>query len=88
MADAADARLLPSWMVTHAFEGVPDGAKDLRVDLLSVPADQLAGFVWGLPTPASKPLRRGWATDRTGSGRGRKRCTSGPVQVVIRPPAS
>jgi acetyl esterase len=44
----ADARPLNravvSWMAMHAFQGVPEGAKDPRVDLLSLPADQLAGF--------------------------------------------
>ncbi len=48
MDDAADARPLNrpllSWMAMHAFEGVPEGVKDLRVDLLSIPAVQLAGL--------------------------------------------
>ncbi len=48
MADAADARPLNrpllSWMALHAFDGVPDGAGDPRVDLLSVPVEQLAGL--------------------------------------------
>jgi acetyl esterase/lipase len=46
MEDAADARPLDrpllSWMAMHAFEGVPDGVKDPRVDLLSVPPAELA----------------------------------------------
>ena len=45
MADAADARPLNrplvSWMAMHAFKGVPDGALDPRVDLLSIPTEQL-----------------------------------------------
>jgi acetyl esterase len=48
MADAADGRPLNrpllSWMAMHAFEGVPDAAADPRVDLLSVPAERLAGL--------------------------------------------
>jgi acetyl esterase/lipase len=48
MEDAADARPLNrpqlSWMAMHAFHGVPDAATDSRVDLLSVPAEQLAGL--------------------------------------------
>jgi acetyl esterase len=48
MADAADARPLNrpllSWMAMHAFRGVPDAAQDPRVDLLSVPAEELAGL--------------------------------------------
>lgn len=48
MEDAADARPLNrpllSWMAMHAFEGVPGGAQDPRVDLLSVPAAELAGL--------------------------------------------
>lgn len=48
MTDAADARPLNrpllSWMAMHAFAGVPDGATDPRVDLLSVPGDELAGM--------------------------------------------
>ncbi|MGH3792790.1 MAG: alpha/beta hydrolase [Pseudonocardiaceae bacterium] len=51
MSDAADARPLNrpllSWMAMHAFEGVPEAATDPRVDLLSVPAEQLA---WMPPT--------------------------------------
>lgn len=47
MVDAADARPLNrpllSWMAMHAFRGVPDAASDPRVDLLSVPTEQLAG---------------------------------------------
>ncbi len=46
MVDAADARPLNrpllSWMAMHAFEGVPEAAADPRVDLLSVPPEQLA----------------------------------------------
>jgi acetyl esterase/lipase len=46
MDDAADGRplnrALLSWMAMHAFEGRPDAAKDPRVDLLGVPAEQLA----------------------------------------------
>lgn len=48
MVDAADARPLNrpllSWMAMHAFRGVPEAAKDPRVDLLGVPSDQLAGL--------------------------------------------
>ncbi|MEV0731634.1 alpha/beta hydrolase fold domain-containing protein [Polymorphospora sp. NPDC050346] len=48
MTDAADARPLNrpllSWMAMHAFEGVPDGARDPRVDLLSLDATQLKGL--------------------------------------------
>ncbi|BCJ70237.1 alpha/beta hydrolase fold domain-containing protein [Polymorphospora rubra] len=48
MTDAADARPLNrpllSWMAMYAFEGVPDGAKDPRVDLLSLDATQLTGL--------------------------------------------
>ncbi|MCX6464173.1 MAG: alpha/beta hydrolase fold domain-containing protein [Pseudonocardiales bacterium] len=48
MVDAADARPLNrpllSWMAMHAFRGVPEAAKDQRVDLLAVPADRLAGL--------------------------------------------
>ncbi|WP_219419169.1 alpha/beta hydrolase fold domain-containing protein [Pseudonocardia nigra] len=48
MVDAADARPLNrpllSWMAMHAFEGVADRATDPRVDLLSVPAEPLAGM--------------------------------------------
>lgn len=48
MSDAADARPLTrpllSWMAMHAFDGVPGAATDPRVDLLSVPTDQLAGM--------------------------------------------
>ena len=48
MTDAADARPLNrpllSWMAMHAFAGVPGGATDPRVDLLSVPGDELAGM--------------------------------------------
>lgn len=48
MTDAADARPLNrpllSWMAMHAFDGVPDAAADPRVDLLSVPAEHLAGM--------------------------------------------
>lgn len=48
MEDAADARPLNrpllSWMAMHAFQGVPEGAKDPRVDLLSVSAAELAGL--------------------------------------------
>jgi acetyl esterase/lipase len=46
MEDAADGRPLDrpllSWMAMHAFQGAPDGAKDPRVDLLSVPPAELA----------------------------------------------
>lgn len=49
MADGADARPLTrpllSWMAMHAFEGVPEKARDPRVDLLSLSSAQL----WGLP---------------------------------------
>lgn len=45
MADAADARPLNrpllSWTAMHAFKGVPDAALDPRVDLLSIPTEQL-----------------------------------------------
>ncbi|MGQ5262516.1 alpha/beta hydrolase fold domain-containing protein [Micromonospora sp. ZYX-F-536] len=45
MTDAADARPLNrpllSWMAMHAFAGVPEGAQDPRVDLLSLDAAQL-----------------------------------------------
>lgn len=45
MSDAADARPLNrpllSWMAMHAFKGVPDGALDPRVDLLSISTEQL-----------------------------------------------
>ena len=48
MADAADARplnrALLSWMAMHAFEGVPDAAKDPRIDLLGLPAETLAAM--------------------------------------------
>ncbi|MGH3720300.1 MAG: alpha/beta hydrolase fold domain-containing protein [Pseudonocardiaceae bacterium] len=48
MSDAADARPLNrpllSWMAMYAFEGVPEAATDPRVDLLSVPIEQLAGM--------------------------------------------
>lgn len=48
MADAADARPLNrpllSWMAMYAFEGVPGGAKDPRVDLLSLSSQQLSGL--------------------------------------------
>ncbi|GAA0808546.1 alpha/beta hydrolase fold domain-containing protein [Spirilliplanes yamanashiensis] len=48
MADAADARPLTrpllSWMAMHAFDGVPGAVRDPRVDLLSIPADELAGL--------------------------------------------
>lgn len=48
MSDAADARPLNrpllSWMAMYAFEGVPGAATDPRVNLLSVPAEQLAGM--------------------------------------------
>ncbi|MCU1601791.1 MAG: putative Alpha/beta hydrolase fold-3 domain protein (modular protein) [Frankiales bacterium] len=59
---AADARPLNrptvSWMALHAFEGVPGGAKDPWVDLLSVPGDQLAGFPPTLVLTAERdPLR-------------------------------
>jgi acetyl esterase/lipase len=46
MDDAADGRPLNrpllSWMAMHAFQGVPEGAKDPRVDLLGWSAEQLA----------------------------------------------
>ncbi|RBY95372.1 alpha/beta hydrolase [Blastococcus sp. TF02-8] len=46
MDDAADGRplnrALLSWMAMHAFQGVPDGAKDPRVDLLGWSREQLA----------------------------------------------
>ncbi|RZS80001.1 acetyl esterase/lipase [Motilibacter rhizosphaerae] len=45
MEDAADGRPLNrpllSWMAMHAFEGVPEGAKDPRIDLLSWPQETL-----------------------------------------------
>ena len=45
MEDAADARPLTrpllSWMAMHAFEGVPEGAQDPRVDLLGWSPEQL-----------------------------------------------
>jgi acetyl esterase len=48
MAEEADARPLNrpllSWMAMHAFDGVPAAATDARVDLLSVPVDQLRGM--------------------------------------------
>lgn len=48
MADAADARPLNrpllSWMAMHAFRGVPEAAKDPRVDLLGLQSDELAGL--------------------------------------------
>lgn len=48
MSDAADARPvnrpLVSWMAMHAFQGVPGAANDPRVDLLSVPIEQLTGM--------------------------------------------
>jgi len=48
MADAADARPLNrpllSWMAMHAFDGVPAAVTDPRVDLLSVPPEQLSGM--------------------------------------------
>lgn len=48
MADCADARplnrALLSWMAMHAFHGVPDAAKDPRIDLLGLTAAQLAGL--------------------------------------------
>jgi acetyl esterase len=48
MTDAADGRPLNrpllSWMAMHAFEGVPEGAKDPRVDLLDWTPEQRAGM--------------------------------------------
>ncbi|MGQ0843083.1 MAG: alpha/beta hydrolase fold domain-containing protein [Sporichthyaceae bacterium] len=48
MADAADARPLNrpllSWMAMHAFKGVPNAALDPRVNLLSIPQQQLASM--------------------------------------------
>ena len=48
MTDAADARPLNrpllSWMAMHAFEGVPEGATDPRVDLLGWSAEQLTAM--------------------------------------------
>jgi len=46
MEDAADGRPLNrpllSWMALHAFAGKPDAATDPRIDLLGLPAEQLA----------------------------------------------
>jgi len=46
MEDAADGRPLNrpllSWMALHAFAGKPDAAKDRRIDLLGLSAEQLA----------------------------------------------
>lgn len=48
MIDAADARPLNrpllSWMAMHAFDGIPGAARDARVDLLSLTAEQLTGL--------------------------------------------
>ena len=62
MDDAADARPLNrpllSWMAMHAFEGVPDGAQDRRVALLSLGPERLAGMPPTLVITAERdPLR-------------------------------
>jgi acetyl esterase len=62
MQDAADARPLNrpllSWMAMHAFEGVPDAAKDPRIDLLGWSPDQLSGLPPALViTDERDPLR-------------------------------
>jgi acetyl esterase/lipase len=62
MEDAADARPLNrplvSWMAMHAFEDVPEGAQNPRVDLLSIPAATLAQLPPTLVVTAERdPLR-------------------------------
>lgn len=62
MEDAADARpanrALLSWMAMHAFQGVPDGAQDPRVNLLGWSRDQLAVMPPTLVITAERdPLR-------------------------------
>jgi acetyl esterase/lipase len=62
MSDAADARPLNqpllSWMAMHAFQGVPEGAKDPRVDLLSLSAQQLSGLPPTLIITAERDVLR------------------------------
>jgi acetyl esterase len=66
MEDAADARPLNrpavSWMAMHAFRGVPEGAKDLRVDLLEWTGRELTQLPPTLMITAERdPLRnQGW----------------------------
>ncbi len=59
MDDAADGRplnrALVSWIAMHAFKGVPDAAKDFRIDLLGCPPEQLAAHPSSWP-----PCRRPW----------------------------
>jgi acetyl esterase len=62
MTDSADARPLDrpklSWLLMHAFQGVPEALHDRRVDLLSVPLEELAGLPPTLLLTAERdPLR-------------------------------
>jgi acetyl esterase/lipase len=67
MDDAADARPLDrpllSWMAMHAFEGVPEAAKDPRVDLLGRPAEQLAALPPTLVVTAERDVLRSQGQD-------------------------
>jgi acetyl esterase/lipase len=64
--DAADARPLNrpllSWMLMHAFRGVPEGLRDRRVDLLSWTGRELSQMPLTLVVTAERdPLRnQGW----------------------------
>jgi acetyl esterase/lipase len=62
MADAADARPLSrpvlSWVLMHAFHGAPAACTDPRVDLLSLPPDQLRGLPPTLVVTAERDVLR------------------------------
>src|ERR1700712_4038171 len=62
MTDAADARPLNrpllSWMAMHAFRGVEERGRDLRVDLLAVSRDVLAGLPPPLVITAGRDVLR------------------------------
>ncbi len=62
MTDAADARPLNrpllSWLTMHAFAGVPHAVRDPRVDLLGIPAGELAGMPPTLVITAERDVLR------------------------------
>lgn len=66
MDDAADGRplnrALLSWMLMHAFQGVPEGEKDLRVDLLEWTGRELTQLPPTLMITAERDVLRsqGW----------------------------